>query len=78
MVMRFRTKEQLDDYLADKAREIKERLWFELVEEKGMTDMEEVARIMDLEVEGEVRRILDFAEIETSFEKTKHTKLELL
>lgn len=73
--MRFRTKEELDDYLADKGREVKERLWFELVEDKGMTDMREVVRLINLEVEREIRRVLDVAEIARPLVKPRQTKL---
>jgi len=73
--MRFRTKEELDDYLADKGREVKERLWFELVEDKGMTDMREVVRLINLEVEREIRRVLDVAEIARPLGKPRQTKL---
>jgi len=73
--MIFRTKDELDDYLADKSREVKERLWFELVEDKGMTDMGEVVRLINLEVEREVRRVLEVAEIARPLEKPRQTKL---
>jgi len=44
--MLFKTKEELDNYLAVMMREIEERLDYELMEEKGMTDMREVARLI--------------------------------
>ena len=67
--MRFKTKEELGYYLADKAQEVKERLWFVLVEEEGMKDMGEVAKLINLEIEREVHKILEVAEIEGSPEK---------
>jgi len=73
--MLFKTKEELDNYLADKTREIEERLGYELMEEKGMTDMREVARLIHLEIEKETQRILDVAEFERPLEKSKNTKL---
>jgi len=73
--MIFRTKDELDDYLADKGREVKERLWFELVEDKGMKDMGEVVRLINLEVEREIRRVLEVAEIARPLEKPRQTKL---
>jgi len=73
--MRFRTKEELDGYLADKGREIKERLWFELVEDKGMMDMGEVVRLINQGVEREVRRVLEVAEIARPLEQPRQTKL---
>jgi len=73
--MRFRTKDELDGYLADKSREIKEKLWFELVEDKGMTDMGQVIRLINLEVEREIRRVLDVAEIVRPLEKPRQMRL---
>jgi len=73
--MLFKIKEELDNYLADKTSEIEERLGYELMEEKGMTDMREVARLIHLEIEKETKRILDVAELERPWEKSKHTKL---
>jgi hypothetical protein len=40
-----------------------------------MSDMREVARLINLGVEKEVYRILAVAEIERPWEKSKHTKL---
>lgn len=73
--MLFKTKEELDNYLADKTREIEERLGYELIDEKGITDMREVARLIHLEVEKEVKRILSVAEFERLWKKSKNTKL---
>ena len=73
--MLFKTKEELDDYLVVMTREIEERLDYELMEEKGMTDMREVARLIHLEIEKETKRVLDVAEVEDSSYVTKRTKL---
>jgi len=73
--MKFKTKEELDNYLADMTRDIEKRLWYELVEEKGMTDMREVARLIHLEIEKETKRVLDVAEVEDTSYVSKRTKL---
>lgn len=69
--MLFKTKEELDNYLAVMTREIEERLEYELKEEKGMTDMREVARLIHLET----KRIIDVVEVEDTSYVSKHTKL---
>jgi len=73
--MLFKTKEDLQKYLDEMAQDIEERLEYEPMEEKGMTDMREVAKLIQLEIDKKTKRVLDVAEVEDTSYVSKRTKL---
>jgi hypothetical protein len=71
----FKTKEELDDYLDQRAHEIRERIFYEHIGESGYNIIR-IQKMIDEEIARDRFKILQVAELERPGERSRRVKLK--
>ena len=72
--MLFKNKEELDEYLEQRAHEIRERIFYEHIGESGYNTIR-IQQMIDQEIARDRFKILQVTELERPWEKSRRTKL---